>query len=135
MLALENVIGPDASQIKRGEHCFNQPSQLNALSTGAGFVAADVRTVEQTIEFPSVLDYVRFQLLATPMAALIRDCSEHERQTIIASIENRTKAHSSHAMLKDGRRVLRRWLVAKRLLSRRRLVDTLPWPGPSNGAR
>ena len=24
-------------------------------------------TVEQSIEFPSVLDYVRFQLLATPM--------------------------------------------------------------------
>jgi hypothetical protein len=29
-------------------------------------------TVEQTIEFPTVLDYVRFQLLATPMAAMSR---------------------------------------------------------------
>ena len=103
MLALENVIGPDASRIKKGEHSFTEPAQLETLLRGAGFVAVDVQTVEQTLVFPSVLDYVRFQLLATPMTVLLRDRSEHERQAIISSIESRTSAFSSPAMLDGGR--------------------------------
>jgi len=42
--ALDDVLGPQASRIKRGEHSFANPAQL------------DVQTVVQTIVFPSVLD-------------------------------------------------------------------------------
>jgi SAM-dependent methyltransferase len=103
VLALENVIGPEASRIKRGEHCFTEPTQLEVLLAGAGFVAVYVHTVEQTIVFPSVLDYVRFQLFATPMTVLLRDRSEHERQVIISAIENRITALASQRMLEWGR--------------------------------
>jgi SAM-dependent methyltransferase len=103
VLALEEVIGPGASRIKRGEHSFTEPAQLEALLRGAGFVAVDCQTVEQTLVFPSVLDYVRFQLLATPMTILLRNRSEHESQAIISSIESRTMAFSSPAMLVGGR--------------------------------
>jgi len=61
--ALDEVLGPDASRIKRGEHSFANPTQLENLVRDAGFSAIDVQTAEQTIVFPSVLDYVRFQLL------------------------------------------------------------------------
>jgi hypothetical protein len=47
------------------------PAQLEAVMKDAGFGAVDVQTVTQTIAFPSVVDYVRFQLLATPMTALL----------------------------------------------------------------
>ena len=37
VVALDDVLGPDASQIKRGEHAFAEPSQLAAMLTEAGF--------------------------------------------------------------------------------------------------
>src|SRR6476659_5969712 len=73
VLALDDVVGRDASRIKRGEHSFTDPTQLEILLRKSGFNAVDVQTVEQTIMFPSVLDYVRFQLLATPMTVLLKD--------------------------------------------------------------
>src|ERR1700761_634974 len=71
--ALDQVLGPEASRIKRGEHSFANPGQLESLLRDAGFGAVAVSTVEQTIAFPSVLDYVRFQLVATPMTTLLKD--------------------------------------------------------------
>ena len=69
----------------------------------AGFGAVDVQTVTQTIAFPSVLDYVRFQLLATPMTTLLKDKTEPERQSIISSVAHKTTALSTPAMLDGGR--------------------------------
>ena len=69
----------------------------------SGFNAVDVQTVEQTIVFPSVLDYVRFQLLATPMTVLMKDRTEPEREAIISSITSKTVALSGPAMLEGGR--------------------------------
>jgi SAM-dependent methyltransferase len=103
VLALDDVLGRDASQIKRGEHSFNDGTQLEALLRGSGFNAVDVQTVEQTIVFPSVLDYVRFQLLATPMTVLLKDRTELEREAIISSIASKTMTFSRPAMLEGGR--------------------------------
>jgi len=57
----------------------------------------------QTIVFPSVLDYVRFQLLATPMTILLKDKIEPERQAIISSVASRTAALSTPTMLEGGK--------------------------------
>jgi hypothetical protein len=62
-----------------------------------------VHTVSQTIVFPSVLDYVRFQLLATPMAILLADRAEHERHVIISSISSKTASHATPIMLDGGK--------------------------------
>jgi hypothetical protein len=100
--ALDEVLGPDASRIKRGEHTFADPAQLNNLLRDAGFGAIDVATVKQTIVFPSVLDYVRFQFGATPMTALLNDRDESERQVIISSVASKVSAFSMPAMLSSG---------------------------------
>ena len=89
VVALDEVLGADASRIKRGEHSFADPTQLETLLEDAGFRAIDVQTVIQTIAFPSVLDYVRFQLLATPMTVLLADRTEPEREGIISSVASR----------------------------------------------
>jgi ubiquinone/menaquinone biosynthesis C-methylase UbiE len=103
VIALDEVLGAGASRIKRGEHSFANPAQLRALLEDAGFGAIDVQTVEQTIAFPSVLDYVRFQLLATPMTVLLKDRIEPERQATISSVASRVTALSTPAMLEgDG---------------------------------
>jgi SAM-dependent methyltransferase len=103
VLALDDVVGAGASRIKRGEHSFADTVQLHTLLRVAGFSAVDVQAVVQTITFPSVLDYVRFQLLATPMTVLLTDRSELERQEIIASVASKTMALSTPAMLDGGR--------------------------------
>src|ERR1051325_5945763 len=101
--ALDEVLGPEASRIKRGEHSFASPSQLEKLLDDAGFGTVDVQTVVQTISFPSVRDYVRFQLLATPMIILLKDKTEPERQAIISSVASRTATLSTPTMLEGGK--------------------------------
>jgi ubiquinone/menaquinone biosynthesis C-methylase UbiE len=101
--ALDQVMGPEASRIKRGEHSFANPGQLESLLRDAGFGAVVVSTVQQTIVFPSVLDYVRFQLVATPMTMLLRDKTEPERQAIISSVASTTATLSTPAMLDGGK--------------------------------
>jgi ubiquinone/menaquinone biosynthesis C-methylase UbiE len=101
--ALDEVLGKDASRIKRGEHSFSAPAQLEQRLREADFDAVEVHTVLQTIVFPSVLDYVRFQLLATPMTILLKDRTESERQAIISSVSAGTASRSTPKMLGDGK--------------------------------
>jgi ubiquinone/menaquinone biosynthesis C-methylase UbiE len=103
VLALDDVVGRDASRIKRGEHSFTEATQLETLLRSSGFNAVEVQTVEQTIVFPSVLDYVRFQLLATPMTVLLKDRTAAEREAIISSIASKTMTLSRPAMLEGGK--------------------------------
>jgi ubiquinone/menaquinone biosynthesis C-methylase UbiE len=100
--ALDQVLGPEASRIKRGEHSFANPGQLESLLRDAGFGAVVVSTVEQTISFPSVLDYLRFQLVATPMT-LLKDKTEPERQAIISSVASAAATLSTPSMLDGGK--------------------------------
>jgi ubiquinone/menaquinone biosynthesis C-methylase UbiE len=101
--ALDEVLGPQASRIKRGEHSFAEPAQLETLLHDAGFGTVDVQTVVQRIAFPSVLDYVRVQLLATPMTVLLKDKIEPDRQAIITSIASKTATFSMPSMLESGK--------------------------------
>jgi ubiquinone/menaquinone biosynthesis C-methylase UbiE len=101
--ALDQVLGTEASRIKRGEHAFANPGQLERLVRDAGFGAVVVSTVERTIVFPSVLDYVRFQIVATPMAVLLKDKTEPERQDVILSIASKTALLSTPAMCEGGK--------------------------------
>lgn len=101
--ALDEVLGSQASRIKRGEHSFANPAQLEKLLRDANFDTVDVQTVVQTIAFPSVLDYVRFQLLATPMTVLLKDRTEPERQRIISSVASKAATLSTPSMLDGGK--------------------------------
>ena len=68
-----------------------------------GFDQVAVRTVTQSIVFPSVLDYVLFQLVATPMARLLSDLDEVERDATIAGIASTTQSLLDRRMFDDGR--------------------------------
>jgi len=103
VLALDSILGPEASKIKRGEHSFISPNQLNERLIDAGFAGVEVQTVVQNIEFPSVRDYVRFQLLATPMATLLSDRAEVDRHGTIETIAIETAKFSDSAMLAGGK--------------------------------
>ena len=57
----------------------------------------------RTIAFPSVLDYVRFQLRATPITVLLTDRTEPQRREIVSSVASRATALSTPEMLDGGR--------------------------------
>jgi hypothetical protein len=101
--ALDAVLSPQASRIKRGEHSFSEAAELEGLLQDAGFASISVHAVEQTIVFPSVLDYVRFQLLAAPMAALLKDTADDDRRAIISSVAAQMMALATSAMLEGDR--------------------------------
>jgi ubiquinone/menaquinone biosynthesis C-methylase UbiE len=103
VLALDAHLGPDASMIKRAEHLFSSPEDLAVLLADAGFKHAEVLTVTQRITFPSVLDYVRFQLIATPMASLLNGRSDGARDADIQQIARGTEAGLKPEMLQEGR--------------------------------
>jgi ubiquinone/menaquinone biosynthesis C-methylase UbiE len=65
--ALDQHFGPDASSIKRAEHAFDDVDELSSLIAKQGFEDVIVSMVTKVISLPSVEDYVRFQLVATPM--------------------------------------------------------------------
>jgi ubiquinone/menaquinone biosynthesis C-methylase UbiE len=44
-LVLDDVVGRKSSRIKRGEHSFNDATQLEALLRSSGFNAVDVQTL------------------------------------------------------------------------------------------
>jgi ubiquinone/menaquinone biosynthesis C-methylase UbiE len=102
VLALDRVLGLNASKIKRAEHSFDAPDELKGLFIDAGFAEVEVQTVVQKIVFPSVLDYVRFQLLATPQAALLSNRDEADRQAAIERVASETASFSDPEMLEGG---------------------------------
>ena len=101
--ALDRRIGAGASSIKRSEHAFAEPDEVEALIAGAGFGRIEISRVAKQITFPSVLDYVRFQLIATPMAALLRDKPAGGRDDIIRSVAADTRSILAREYLANDR--------------------------------
>ena len=69
----------------------------------SGFGTIDIQAVTQTITFPCVLDFVRFQLLATPMTTLLDGKAEPERERIISMVASKTTTLSAPKMLEAGK--------------------------------
>ncbi|TMJ52541.1 MAG: methyltransferase domain-containing protein [Alphaproteobacteria bacterium] len=101
--ALDQHLGASASRTKRAEHVFPDPEEIKSLLSEVGFHHVDVATVTKQIEFPSMLDYVRFQLIATPMAALLRDKSPTERDRAIHAMATDAASRIDPAMLHNGK--------------------------------
>jgi ubiquinone/menaquinone biosynthesis C-methylase UbiE len=100
---LDQTLGPDASKIKRAEHIFREADQVRTLLADEGFVQIEVNTVTQHISFPSVLDYVRFQLTATPIASLLIHRNQMDRESTIKEVASITQSFLGPEMLRDGR--------------------------------
>jgi ubiquinone/menaquinone biosynthesis C-methylase UbiE len=101
--ALDQTLGPDASKIKRAEHIFREADQVRTLLADEGFVQIEVNTVTQHISFPSVLDYVRFQLTATPIASFLSHRSQMERESTTKKVASIIESLLGPELLRDGR--------------------------------
>lgn len=101
--ALDKYLGAESSRTKRSEHLSCDAQEVGAWAKHAGFSGVDVATVAKPISFPSVLDYVRFQLTATPMAALLKEKDAPEREHLIGLIADDAGSRLAPPMLADGR--------------------------------
>lgn len=101
--ALDKFLGTASSQTKRAEHLTCKTGELETLALQAGFDAAEEATVTQHIHFPSMLDYVRFQLRATPMAVLLKEKDAAEREQLIAAIAADAATRLDPSLLQGGR--------------------------------
>jgi ubiquinone/menaquinone biosynthesis C-methylase UbiE len=103
--ALDKLLGPESSRTKRSEHLSCDAQEVGTWAKQAGFGVVDVVTVAKQITFPSMLDYVRFQLTATPMAALLKEKDTAERERLIGSIAGDATSRLAPSMLSGGRLV------------------------------
>jgi hypothetical protein len=100
--ALDSFLGAQSSRTKRSEHLSCAAEELGNWVRQAGFEDVNVATVSKQISFPSALDYVRFQLTATPMAALLKGEDGPGRERKMAAIADDAAARLDPAMLANG---------------------------------
>lgn len=103
VLALDINLGPSAFKTKRAEHAHPDPDEVKRMLEDVGFRKVEVATVTKQISFPSMLDYVRFQLIATPMAGLLKDKSVADRDNSIAKIAADAESQINPTLLSDGK--------------------------------
>jgi ubiquinone/menaquinone biosynthesis C-methylase UbiE len=84
--ALDRQVGEGASSAKRSEHALGDGEVLLSLIREGGFARVRVETVAMTSRYPSVSDYVRFQLQATPLAALLVPYDQPQRELLAARL-------------------------------------------------
>lgn len=101
--ALDKFLGAESSRTKRAEHLSCGADEVGNWVRQAGFDRAQVETVTKQISFPSALDYVRFQLTATPMAALLKGEDEAGRARLIAEIADDVAGRLGPSTLANGR--------------------------------
>lgn len=101
--ALDKHLGEEASRTKRSEHLSCDAQEVGTWAKQAGFGVVKVTAVTKQITFPSMLDYVRFQLTATPMAGLLKDKAAPERERLITSISDDAASRLDDSMLADGK--------------------------------
>ncbi len=69
----------------------------------AGFDKITLSTVTKQITFPSVFDYVRFQLVATPMSSLLGERDADQRESDIRAVASKAQSFLDIEMLRGGR--------------------------------
>jgi ubiquinone/menaquinone biosynthesis C-methylase UbiE len=101
--ALDKYLGAESSRTKRSEHLSCDAHEVAAWAKQAGFDVVDVDIIAKQITFPSMLDYVRFQLTATPMTALLKERDPTERERLILSIADDAASRLTPLMLAGGK--------------------------------
>jgi ubiquinone/menaquinone biosynthesis C-methylase UbiE len=84
--ALDRHLGEGASSGKRREHALADRDALRGLFVEAGFARAQIDTVALTSRYPSVSDFVRFQVQATPLAGVLARHGGSERARLTSRL-------------------------------------------------
>lgn len=100
--ALDRHLGQGASLAKRSEHSLANSGELSELCTAAGFVGLRIETVRRTVRFASPEEWVRIQLVATPLASRLRERERSERDDVVARVGADVRASLTTFVKDDG---------------------------------
>jgi ubiquinone/menaquinone biosynthesis C-methylase UbiE len=84
--ALDRHVRAGASLVKRNEHALADIDELRSLIEGADFRDVVIDTASKIVRFPSAADYVRIQLAATPLAAVVAGEEAAERDRLVKAV-------------------------------------------------
>jgi ubiquinone/menaquinone biosynthesis C-methylase UbiE len=90
--ALDRQVDGSASVAKRTEHALADAAELQALIASAGFREVVVHTVVKSITFASPAEYVRIQLSATPLAAVMSHYGKTEQDRLVKALVDDVRA-------------------------------------------
>jgi len=82
--ALDQRLGEGASLPKRKEHALADRGALHQLFRDVGFTRVRIETVTKSSRYPSLSDFVSFQLRATPLASVLAQYKEPQRDGLTA---------------------------------------------------
>jgi ubiquinone/menaquinone biosynthesis C-methylase UbiE len=97
---LDRYLDPSASVAKRSEHALADPASVRNLVAGAGFRDVEIHTVTKVVRFLSPREWLRIQLAATPLAAVVGRL-EADRRTALVEGLNRDVGQALEAYMDD----------------------------------
>src|SRR2546425_693654 len=84
--ALERHVTPEAAAVMRAPFALDDPDELRALVTAAGFRDVEVDAATEKVRFPSVEDYPLQQAGATPVAPFVAKASDAARTALVRDV-------------------------------------------------
>ena len=83
---LDRYLDPSASVAKRSEHALDDPAIVRNLVAGAGFRDIEIHTVTKVVRFLSPREWLRIQLAATPLAAVVGKLEADQRTALVEGL-------------------------------------------------
>jgi SAM-dependent methyltransferase len=84
---LDRHLDPAASVAKRAEHALGDPETVRRLVAGAGFRELEIHTVTKVVRFPSPREWLRIQVAATPLAAVVGALEDGQRTALLDALD------------------------------------------------
>ena len=84
--ALERYAGPEVAAIINAPFALGKAEELRSLLVGAGFQNIHIRIEIDTVRFPSAEEFVRRQVMGSPLAGPVSQIGDDARSSIVAHV-------------------------------------------------
>jgi SAM-dependent methyltransferase len=84
--ALEQYAGPEVAAIINTPFALGKAEEIRSLVTGAGFQQIHIRIEIDTMRFPSAEEFVRRQVMGSPLAGPVSQISDDAQSNVIAHV-------------------------------------------------
>ena len=88
-------VGPEAEALLQAPFGLGDAEELRALIVGAGFRDVEICPATKTLRFPSVDEFVRWYVAASPLAGQVSQADDRARAGLLAEVRDQLRAHVS----------------------------------------
>lgn len=91
--ALERYAGPEVAAIINAPFALGRAEELRSLVVGAGFQQIRIRIEIDTMRFPSAEEFVRRQVMGSPLAGPVSQISDDAQTNVIAHVATALRSY------------------------------------------